>query len=343
MRCLPPPVYLYATLAKDKKRFMAQKIIIDTDPGIDDAMAIFYALQSPELDVVGLTTIFGNGHVDVTTTNALRLLEIAGRADIPVAAGAANPIATVYPGPAPEVHGEDAQGNLFLPPPDGKPVKETAAEFIIDQVMGHPGEITLVPVGPLTNIALALRLEPRIARNVKDVVLMGGAAFVPGNITPAAEANIWNDADAADLVFSADWPVTMVGLDVTHRVMMSRRHAESYGDIHTPMAQHVRRIIPVYLDFYSQGREIDGMYVHDSTAVSYVLSPELFTIRQYPIMVDTTRGISRGKTWPITSSTRLSVWNSQGRRPVAICVDAQAELLIEHERSAYLTNAEQSS
>jgi inosine-uridine nucleoside N-ribohydrolase len=318
---------------------MAQKIIIDTDPGIDDAMAIFYALQSPELDVIGLTTIFGNGHVEVTTANALRLLEIAGRADIPVAAGAANPIATVYPGPTPEVHGEDAQGNLFLPPPSTKPVRETAAEFLIDQVMGHPGEITLVPVGPLTNLALALRLEPRIARNVREVVLMGGAAFVPGNITPAAEANIWNDADAADLVFSADWPVTMVGLDVTHRVLMRRTQAESYGEINTPMAQHVRRIIPVYLDFYSQDRVIDGMYVHDSTAISYVLTPELFTVQRCPIMVDTTGGISRGKTWPVTSATRVSGWHSEGRKPVNICIDAQADRLIAHERNAYLNTA----
>ena len=339
MPCLLPPICLYTTLAKDKTRFMARKIIIDTDPGIDDAMAIFYALQSPELDVVGLTTIFGNGHVEVTTANALRLLEIAGRTDIPVAAGAANPIATVYPGPAPEVHGEDAQGNIYLPLPMSKPVKETAAQFIIDQVMGHPGEITLVPVGPLTNLALALRLEPRITQKVKEVVLMGGAAFVPGNITPAAEANIWNDADAADLVFSADWPVTMVGLDVTHRVLMPRKHVESYGAINTPMAQHLTRIMPVYLDFYCQDRDLDGMFVHDSTAISYVLTPELFTVRRYPIMVDTTRGISHGKTWPVTSATRLSGWRSEGRKPVNICVDAQADRLMEHERNAFLSTA----
>jgi inosine-uridine nucleoside N-ribohydrolase len=319
---------------------MARKIIIDTDPGIDDAMAIFFALQSPELDVVGLTTVFGNAHVDLTTLNALRLLEIAGRADIPVAAGAANPIAVTFPGPSPEVHGHDGQGNVDLPPPTAQPVKETAAEFLVEQIMAHPGEITLVPVAPLTNLGLALRLEPRIAQNVKEVVMMGGAAFVPGNITPAAEANTWNDADAADLVFAAQWPITMIGLDVTHRVMMSRARALSYGEIDTPMAQHVRRILPLYLDFYSKGRKIDGMYVHDSTAISYLLTPELFTTVEYPIMVDTSMGISRGKTWPVTGwATRAANWRSEGRRPVRICIDAQAELLLEHERNAFVNGA----
>ncbi len=317
---------------------MARKIIIDTDPGIDDAMAIFFALQSPELDVIGLTTVFGNAYVDTTTANALRLLEIAGRTDIPVAAGAANPIAVTFPGPSPEVHGHDGQGNIDLPPPTTQPIKETAAEFLVEQIMAHPGEITLVPVAPLTNLALALHLEPRIAQNVREVVMMGGAAFVPGNITPAAEANVWNDADAADLVFAAEWPIAMIGLDVTHRVMMPRAHAESYGDIHTPMAQHVRKILPVYLDFYSKGRSIDGMYVHDSTAISYLLTPELFTTVQYPIMVDTTRGISRGKTWPVTGwATRTAGWHSEGRKPVTICIDAQADLLLEHERKAFLS------
>lgn len=319
---------------------MARKIIIDTDPGIDDAMAIFFALQSPELEVVGLTTVFGNAHVDLTTTNALRLLEIAGRTDIPVAAGAANPIAVTFPGPSPEVHGLDGQGNVNLPLPTLTPVKETAAEFLVEQIMTHPGEITLVPVAPLTNLALALRLEPRVAQNVKEVVMMGGAAFVPGNITPAAEANTWNDADAADLVFAAEWPITMIGLDVTHRVLMPRTRVESYGEINTPMAQHLSKIMPLYLHFYSSTRGIDGMFVHDSTAISYLLTPELFTTVQYPIMVDVSRGISRGKTWPVTGwATRSAGWHSEGRKPVNICIDAQADLLMDHERRAFLSTA----
>jgi uridine nucleosidase len=163
---------------------MSPKIIIDTDPGVDDAMAIFFALRSPELDVIGLTTIFGNVHTDLATTNALRLLEIAGRADIPVAPGTDHPLAGPFKGPVPYVHGDDGQGNTHLPPPTTAPLPITAAQFIVEQVMAAPGEITLVPIGPLTNIALALRLEPRIAQHVKAVVLMGVMRSAPATLPP---------------------------------------------------------------------------------------------------------------------------------------------------------------
>ena len=184
-----------------------RKILIDTDPGIDDAMAIFYALESPELEVVGLTTVFGNAHTDVTTRNALSLLEIAERTDIPVAAGAVKPLAMEYRGPVAFVHGPDGQGGVDLPPPTTAPVDADAAHFIIDTVMSSPGEITLVPLGPLTNIALAMLIEPRLTENVAEIVLMGGAAFVGGNASPAGEANILNDPEAADIVFGADCPI----------------------------------------------------------------------------------------------------------------------------------------
>ena len=173
-----------------------RKIIIDTDPGIDDAMAIFLALASPELDVVGLTTVMGNVEVDLATTNALRLLEIAGRSDIPVAEGAGKPIATDFLGTVEFVHGDDGQGNAFLPSPASRPLGISAAEFIVQQARAYPGEITLVPIGPLTNIALALRLEPNLPKLVAGAVLMGGNAFCPGNASPTAEANIRNDPEA---------------------------------------------------------------------------------------------------------------------------------------------------
>ncbi|MCA9906740.1 MAG: nucleoside hydrolase, partial [Anaerolineae bacterium] len=231
---------------------MARKIIIDTDPGVDDTMAIFFALKSPELDVIGLTTIFGNVHTSLASTNAVRLMEIADRREIPVASGVADPLTRAFGGPVPYVHGDDGQGNIFLPPPQGQPLDQSAADFIIEQVMSHPGEITLVPVGPLTNIALALRLEPRIAENVHEVVIMGGNAIVPGNASPAAEANIRNDPEAADLVFGAPWQVTMVGLDVTHKVNMTRKHLEHYSTINSPLAQHIARIVPHYRDFFER-------------------------------------------------------------------------------------------
>jgi len=278
---------------------------------------------------VGLTTIFGNVHTDLATTNALRLLEIADRADIPVAKGAEAPIAGPFGGPVPFVHGDDGQGNVFLPPPSTEPVPEPAAEFIVDQVMAFPGEITLVPVGPLTNIALALRLEPKIARHVKEVVLMGGNALVPGNATPAAEANIHNDPEAADIVFGAGWPLTMVGLDVTHKVNMTREHLDAYALADNPLAKHIARIVPFYRNFFEKTSGIDGIYVHDSTAIAYVINPSLFATKQWPVRVET-QGISRGKTWPaLRGGERAPEW--QNRPKVNVCVDVDAARTIELE------------
>jgi inosine-uridine nucleoside N-ribohydrolase len=311
---------------------MAQKIIIDTDPGVDDSMAIFFALCSPELELIGLTTIFGNVHTSLATTNALRLLEIAGRPDIPVAKGVDHPLARPYKGPVPYVHGDDGQANIHLPPPTRKAVAMSAAEFIIDRVMAHPGEVTLIPVGPLTNIALALRLEPRIADNVREVVIMGGNAFCHGNASPAAEANILNDAEAADVVFGAPWQVTMVGLDVTHKVQMSKAHLAEYGGIDNPMAQHIHRIVPHYVDFFESRYHTDGIFVHDSSAVAYVIDPSLFTCVQAPVRVDTDSGISRGKTWPNMGERILPPWENRPLVNIPVEVDSQRLTALELSR-----------
>lgn len=311
---------------------MPQKIIIDTDPGIDDTMAIFFALKSPELDVIGLTTIFGNGHTELTTINALRLLEIAGRADIPVAKGVDNPLAGPFGGPASFVHGDDAQGNTFLPPPSTHAIGKTAVEFIIEQVMSAPGEITLVPIGPLTNIALALRLEPRIARSVKAVVLMGGNALVAGNTTPAAEANIHDDPEAADIVFGADWPLTMVGLDVTHQAIMTAEHLDAYAQTNNPMAQHIARIIPFYRNFLKTYYNLDGIHVHDSSAIAYVIDPRLFETKQWPIRVET-QGMSRGKTWPALGDLkRATAWQNRPKVNVCVGIDMTKTVALEMSR-----------
>ena len=308
---------------------MARKIIIDTDPGVDDAMAIFFALRSPELDVVGLTTIFGNVHTDLATVNALRLLDIAGRPDIPVAKGADNPLAVPFGGPVPYVHGDDGQGNIHLPPSARKAMDVTAAQFIIDQVMAHPGEITLVPVGPLTNIALALRLEPRIAQNVQQVVLMGGNAIVPGNATPCAEANIHNDPEAADVVFGAGWDVVMVGLDVTHTVNMDAADIAEYGRIGNPMTEHVTRIVPHYRNYFEGNYDIDGIYVHDSSAVAYLIDPTLFETIKRPVRVDCTNDIGRGKTWPALGERIDPPW--ENRPDVTICTKVDGKRLVQLE------------
>ncbi|MCU0512583.1 MAG: nucleoside hydrolase [Anaerolineae bacterium] len=302
---------------------MARKIIIDTDPGIDDAMAIFYALHSPELEVVGLTSIFGNAATDICTRNALSLLEIAGRTDIPVAAGAARPLAMPYNGPADFVHGADGQGNVPLPPPAGKPVVPPAAHFLAQQILQVQGEITLVALGPLTNIALLLLLYPGIEAHILEIVLMGGSAFAPGNVNPGAEANIWNDPEAADIVFGAACPVTMVGLDVTESTWMPADVAATIGANPAPEAQHLARILPFYLQFYEERFGERGMFIHDSSAISYLLRPEWYTTVRHPIRVET-QGLARGKTWVAQGRSDSEIpW--QGRPDITICVKVQAE------------------
>lgn len=311
---------------------MARKIIIDTDPGVDDAMAIFMALRSPELDVIGLTTIFGNVETHLATSNALRLLEIAGRTDIPVARGADHPLVGSFKGPVPFVHGEDGQGNLNLPPPTTTAISESAAVFIVEQVMKYPGEVTLVPIAPLTNIALALRLEPRIEANVKEIVLMGGNALEPGNATPAAEANVHNDPEAADVVFGAHWHVTMVGLDVTQKTVMQAEHIAAYEKANHKMGQHISKIIPFYLDFNEEDKGSPGMFTHDPSAIAYLLNPSLFKTQQWPIRVET-QGIGRGKTWPAINTKRMqSPWKDRPRVNVCVGVDAQGVIDLVLER-----------
>jgi inosine-uridine nucleoside N-ribohydrolase len=316
-------------LHTSEKNLLPRKILIDTDPGVDDAMAIFYALASPELDVIGITTVFGNAFTPLCTTNALRLLEIAGRTDIPVAPGAERPLAGPFNDPPHFVHGADAQGNANLPPPTTKPLATPAAQFIVEQVMHAPGEITLVTLAPLTNIALALLLEPRLAANLRGLVMMGGNAFVPGNITPAAEANIYNDAEAADVVFGMECPVTMVGLDVTEKIHMSAAELDQIGQIPNPRAQHLARILPFYHQFYVSRYGERGISVHDSTTITYLLAPEIFKTAQHPVRVETT-GLSRGKTWPaFLRSDREVAW--MNRPKVNICVDVDSAKAIQME------------
>ena len=307
---------------------MARRIIIDTDPGIDDAMAIFFAIASPELDVVALTTVFGNAHTTVCTQNALRLLEIAGRTDVPVAEGAHAPLAMRFRGPADFVHGTNGQGDAPLAPPSTSAVAEGAVELIIREVMAAPGEITLVPLGPLTNVARALRAEPRLAANLAGIVLMGGNAFCGGNATPAAEANIVNDPEAADVVFGAACPVVMAGLDVTERIVMTGAQLDRIGAVDNPRAQHLAAILPYYRRFALDRQGLDGIFVHDSTTISYLLAPEHFTSVSHPVRVDTGSGVGRGKTWASTRRAEHGDDPWAGRPPVTILTGVDADAVV---------------
>lgn len=302
---------------------MPESIIIDTDPGIDDFMAILFALKSPELDVMALTTVFGNHYVEITTRNALRLLELAGRDDIPVARGAYSPLVRAQRTPPTYVHGEDGLGDAGLTSePDSELAHKRAAQFIVEAVMSRPGEITLVPIGPLTNIAMALKLEPRLVKATKRVVLMGGAAFVPGNVSPVAEANIFDDPEAAAQVFGAGWDVVMVGLDVTMPVVMDRAYIAELAASKAPYAELIARVVPHYQAFHASTYKTDGaMHTHDPTAIAYLIHPELFQTTRRCLRVDT-QSYATGQ----TIVDRSGKWYDGVETTICTGVDAQGVL-----------------
>ena len=275
---------------------MAQKIIIDTDPGIDDAMAILAALHAPELKVLGLTTVFGNTEVELCSLNALRLVELEGNDHIPVAQGCGQPMVHDIISFSAGVHGKDGFGNTNLPLPHGKLDPRHAAQFIIDTVMANPHEVILAPLGPLTNIAMAYRLEPRIAPLVKEVVLMGGCAFALGNISAVAEANIYHDPHAAEVVFAAPWKVTMVGLDVTTKIVMRPDYFEKLYVTGNPAVELLEKIQPCYQAFHEEIYGLKGaIHTHDPAVIAYLLAPELFRCEAMPVYV-VTEGLCLGKT-----------------------------------------------
>lgn len=304
-----------------------RRIIIDTDPGVDDALAIFFALASPELDVIGLTSVYGNAGVSVTTRNALALLQIAERTDVPVAKGAAKPLASRYLGAVPKIHGKDGQGDGGVPTPTRKAMKGTAADFICRAAAEAPGQVTLVAIGPLTNLALALKQDPAVASNVKEVVIMGGNAFVPGNATPEAEANIYNDPEAADLVFAAGWPVVMVGLDVTHDAFLNDAAAKRITSSPKATSRHIGTTLPLYRRFYEEAHGLHGVCLHDPSALAYLVDKSLFSTKRVPIRVET-KGPARGKTMPATSAKGAGAAAWEGRPKVKVCVEIDAPRLV---------------
>ena len=235
-----------------------------------------------------MTAIFGNIDVDIAAQNTLRLTELEGHVNIPVAKGADRPL-VIPPRPGADfVHGEDGMGGTNLPPPEGHLMDIPAAQFIVETILTNPGEIILVPIGPLTNIALALHLAPQIVDLVKEVVIMGGAAYVPGNASPVAEANIVNDPHAAAIVFGAGWPLTMVGLDVTMKCVMTKGYLDDLGEFRNPSTDLIRCILPFYQDYHDQVYGMDGdIHTHDPSAVAYLVDPDLFQTESIPVLVET--------------------------------------------------------
>lgn len=299
---------------------MAHKIILDTDPGIDDAMAIFFAFQSPNIDVLGLTTVFGNVPVEMSARNAVTLCNLAGQ-DIPVTKGVGMPWVGPESTYAHFVHGADGFGEIDFPASDKPLDPRSSAQFIVDTVRANPGEVTIVAIGPLGNLALALRLEPELPKLVKGVNIMGGAAFVRGNVTPVAEANIWNDAHAADIVFSADWDLTMFGLDVTNNVPFDPSFMDTLASKNKKLGGFVQQSSKFYTDFYSQNREDRVCFFHDAFPLAYMIDASLFEITEGHARVSTDP-LNRGQTSVAPEGTTASpLWLDAKKIKVATGVD----------------------
>jgi purine nucleosidase len=269
---------------------MAEKIILDCDPGIDDALAIAFAHGHPGLELAGITTVAGNVGLAKTTANALAVCEFIGAAGTPVTAGCAGPL--LRPAlDARQVHGDSGLGGAVLPAPSASPAAGHAIDYIIDTVRAAPGEITLVATGPLTNIALAVRREPRLADWVRGFVIMGGSAG-RGNVTPAAEYNIWADPEAAAAVFRAGWVVTMLGLDVTLQTSATAAvlaRMRDLGRLGTDL------LLPA-LEQYRSVSEPAGPPVHDVCAVAWVAEPGLFGLVPARVQVELTGQFTTGMT-----------------------------------------------
>lgn len=300
-----------------------ERLIIDTDPGIDDAAAIFFALASPEVQVDLVTTVFGNVAVEQSTVNAQRLLALAARRDIPVRMGAGRPLHGA-PAFAKRIHGDDGLGNLDWPVEDHAGTPGGAVEAILDHVNRHAGAVTIVGLGPLTNIALALSHDPTLAQRVKRVICMGGAVLTMGNASPVASANFFNDPWAAAVVYDSGAPVVQIGLDVCRKVYVSDDQlrglaregaapAKRLAEMSRFIADAYRKVAPVVKRWSEYGA---GAWVHfnDVPAVGYAIRPDVFTGEKLPVVIETC-GLCQGQ-------TVVDFRGQLGREPNAtVCLD----------------------
>src|SRR5580700_436552 len=271
----------------------AKKIILDTDPGTDDAMALMLALNSPELDLRAITVVPGNVTARQGLENALRMVSLANRCDIPVAAGAQHPLFQKLV-TAEFWHGKNGLANIELPASKCKVDPRYAADLIIELIHANPHEITLVPVGPLTNIALALEKDPSIVPLVKEVIIMGGS-ISGGNVNAAAEANIYNDPEAAQIVFHAGWPLTMVGLDVGDKTLLSPKYLEQLGQTHGPVNDFIYQVAHYLIDLSAQFGS-DGTPMYDPLAVGVAIDATLVKAPPMHVDVETRGEFTRGET-----------------------------------------------
>ena len=304
------------------------QVIYDTDPGVDDAMALYYALAHPDIDVVGVTTTFGNVSVAQAAENAMYLLAIAGRHSIPVTSGVAAPLDKAGEDPPAHIHGADGLGNLAQRQAHALRLDpRSSAQFIVDTARQQPGQITVVAVGPLGNLALALEIEPQLPQLLRAVVIMGGTVIEPGNVSPVAEANIWNDPHAADRVFCAGFALTMVGLDVTHQVILPvtlfKQLAAHHRHIATDTLHHaVAFYANFYSDLYPHVAAIHGCFGHDVLAFVALTDPQLFQTEAGALRV-AVDGLAQGQTMLKRKSIPYPQ-NGWEVAPATVCMQVQA-------------------
>ncbi|AQK51656.1 hypothetical protein Zm00014a_036425 [Zea mays] len=305
-------------MERDGQQTRRDKLIIDTDPGIDDSMAILMAFRAHTLEIIGLTTIFGNVDTEGATCNALLLCERAGHPEVPVAEGSHEPLKGGKPRIADFVHGSDGIGNLFLPAPSAKKVEESAADFMVNKVSEFPGEVSVLALGPLTNVALAIKRDPSFASKVNKIVVLGGAFFVAGNVNPAAEANILGDPEAADIVFTSGADVIVVGINITTQVCLTDEGLLELRNSKGKHAPFLSETCKFYRDWHVKSDGFHGIFLHDPVSFTAVLHPEYFTFKKGVVRVET-QGICTGHT---LMDQGLKKWNSEnpwsGYKPISV-------------------------
>ncbi|MGI2295383.1 nucleoside hydrolase [Paenibacillus sp. GXUN7292] len=277
-----------------------QKMIIDADTGIDDSIAILHALKAADVKLEGITTVFGNSSVEQATDNTLRLIQLAQPDyEVPVAKGAAKPLVREWGGPVAHVHGNNGIGNVELPPSEQQPLAESAAQFIVRKANEMPGEITLVTLGRLTNVALALELDPELPSKLKKTVIMGGTVFAPGNVTPAVEANLRGDPEAIDRVIRSGMNITLVGLDVTMKAKLNKQHLEQLALVCRPenaaIVEYMQGALQYYFGFY---RQVDNLMnscpLHDPLTVLVARKPGIVKTQQMKVQIECEGKVTAG-------------------------------------------------
>lgn len=272
------------------------RVFVDCDPGIDDAVALAYLAARPEVEILGVGAVFGNNTVTVTARNALRLLALYGRPDVPVAVGAGRPLVQ-EPRLAEHVHGGNGLGDVELPEPEREPVAESAAELLVRLARENPGELDVLAVGPLTNLAIAIGLEPRLPELVRRLVVMGGAVEVPGNVGSHAEANIVNDPEAAEVVFAAGFDLDLVALDITMKTVATSDWLDRLKEVPGERAERTSAFLDFYADFYKGIFGVRQCAMHDPLAAAVLADPHLVTETfEAPIRVELTGSLTRGMT-----------------------------------------------